>query len=57
VAPPEALHPGLPFVGCGRGKPPPHGLKIGPCFIDPPKGSLDLDVDIPPPDTSRRGGR
>jgi hypothetical protein len=42
-------HP--PGVGCGN--PPPHALKLGPCFIEPPKGSLDPEVDIAPPDTSR----
>jgi hypothetical protein len=51
----DAGHP--PFIGCGAKKPPPHALKIGPCFIDPPKGSLDLEVDIPPPDTSQHSGR
>lgn len=47
----------LPYIGCkvhfGRGyKPPnapPHALKLGPCFIEPPAGSLSPDVDIPPP--------
>jgi hypothetical protein len=39
----------LPFIGCGLGTPPPHALRVGPCFIDPPKGSLDPDVDVPQP--------
>jgi hypothetical protein len=47
----------LPSVGCkvhfGRGyKPPnapPHALKLGPCFIEPPAGSLSPDVDVPLP--------
>ena len=40
----------LPFLACmPGGKPPPHALKIGPCFIDPPVGSLDQDADVPPP--------
>ena len=40
----------LPYLGCTPGRsPPPHALKIGPCFIDPPQGSLDQDVDVPSP--------
>jgi hypothetical protein len=27
----------------------PHALWLGPCFIEPPKGSLDPEVDIPVP--------
>lgn len=46
-----------PGVGCkihfGAGKKianaPPHSLHWGPCFIEPPKGSLDPEVDITPP--------
>jgi hypothetical protein len=45
----DAGHP--PFILCGKALP--HALKLGPCYLEPPKGSLDLDVDIPPPDTSR----
>jgi hypothetical protein len=54
------------YFGPGvRPKPPPHALKLGPCVIAPPRGSLDVDVDIlpdgetakPPPDsfTTRHG--
>lgn len=51
----------LPGIGCGVGfdglkliipkKGPPHSLKLGPlpCFIVPPSGILDDDVDVPPP--------
>ncbi len=40
-----------PVFGCALGRGPPHALKLGPlpCFIAPPKGSLDDDVDVPPP--------
>jgi hypothetical protein len=45
----------LPFVACavffGAGappKPPPHALVLGPCMIEPPRGSLDTDVDVRP---------
>ncbi|MGZ6020327.1 MAG: hypothetical protein ACXWKO_16790 [Phenylobacterium sp.] len=27
----------------------PHALWLGPCFIEPPKGSLDPEVDVPVP--------
>ncbi len=44
-----------PGIGCmvhfGPGKrsqPPPHALVLGPCMIEPPRGSLDVDVDILP---------
>jgi hypothetical protein len=43
-------------IGChiafGAGqkpKAPPHALTLGPCMIEPPKGTLDPEVDIPPP--------
>ncbi|MEJ0066611.1 MAG: hypothetical protein WDM85_15345 [Caulobacteraceae bacterium] len=41
----------LPFLACAPSakRPPPHALKIGPCFIDPPVGSLDQDADVPLP--------
>jgi len=48
----------LPFIFCGfrfgqgRGEteaPGPHALKLGPCYIEPPKGALSQDVDVPPP--------
>ncbi len=50
----------LPAFGCAMGfdglkliKPraPPHSVKLGPlpCFIVPPKGPFDDDVDVPPP--------
>lgn len=29
---------------------PPHGLKLGPCFIEPPAGSLSPDIDVQNPD-------
>jgi len=37
-----------PAVVC-FGKPP-HGIKLGPlpCYVEPPKGSLSQDVDVPP---------
>ncbi len=38
------------FVGPGaRRQVPPHALKLGPCLIEPPRGSLDTDVDVLPP--------
>jgi hypothetical protein len=48
----------LPFFYCGykfggghvrEVEAPPHALKLGPCFLEPPKGSLDIAVDIPMP--------
>jgi hypothetical protein len=48
----------LPFLFCGVNfgqgrpgimKPGPHALKLGPCFLEPPKGALSQDVDVPPP--------
>jgi hypothetical protein len=49
----------IPEFGCvvpfGAGKKPthkqmlPHALWLGPCFIEPPKGPLDPEVDIPVP--------
>ncbi|WP_374473167.1 hypothetical protein [Phenylobacterium sp.] len=45
-----------PQVGCAlqfgpgkKSKGPPNALKLGPCFINPPAGSLSPDVDVPPP--------
>lgn len=45
-----------PGIGCkitsGPGekpKGPPHALSLGPCFIEPPKGSLTPEVDLTPP--------
>jgi hypothetical protein len=45
-----------PAVGCkihfGPGKvrnTPPHALTFGPCYIEPPKGSLTPEVDLTPP--------
>jgi len=29
---------------------PPHGVKVGPCFIEPPAGSLTPDIDVQNPD-------
>jgi hypothetical protein len=49
----------LPYVFCavkfGQGHvraalAPPHALKLGPCYLEPPKGPLSITVDIPPPD-------
>ncbi len=37
----------VPLGGC-FGKPPPHAIKLGPCYIDPPKGPFSEDVDVPP---------
>jgi hypothetical protein len=41
------------MIGClipfGPGEKPkilPHALTLGPCFIEPPKGLLDPEVDI-----------
>ena len=56
----------MAYFGPGvRPKPPPHALTLGPCMISPPRGSLDVAVDIlpdgetaqPPPDafTTRHG--
>jgi len=46
----------VPGIGCsipfGPGVKPkklPHALYLGPCFIEPPKGPLDPEVDIAPP--------
>jgi hypothetical protein len=39
-----------PAVFCYPGapaRPLPHAIKIGPCYIEPPQGSLDVDVDVP----------
>jgi hypothetical protein len=56
----DAGHP--PFISCafkfGAGQAraadaPPHALKLGPCILEPPKGSLDIDVDIPQPGAAR----
>ena len=50
-------HP--PFLYCGfkfgQGSvrtiiAPPHALKFGPCFLEPPRGSLSATVDVPSPD-------
>jgi len=45
-----------PHVGCsihfGVGenpKPRPHALTLGPCYIEPPKGPLNPEVDVTPP--------
>jgi hypothetical protein len=52
----DAGHP--PFLFCGykfggghvrEVDAPPHALKLGPCYLEPPKGSLDIGVDIPMP--------
>ena len=49
----------LPFLYCGlrfgQGRArsvigPPHALKLGPCFLEPPRGSLIATVDVPSPD-------
>jgi len=49
----------LPYVYCGlkfgggrtyKVAAPPHALTFGPCFLEPPKGSLSVTVDVPPPD-------
>ncbi len=37
----------VPVGGC-FGKPPPHAIKLGPCYIEPPKGPFSEDVDVPP---------
>ncbi len=39
--------PDHPPVGGCFGKPPPHAIKIGPCYVDPPKGPFSEDVDAP----------
>jgi hypothetical protein len=38
-------HP--PMVVCFGHRALPHAIRIGPCSIDPPQGSLDPDVDVP----------
>lgn len=47
-----------PFLYCGfkfgQGRVrniigPPHALKFGPCFLEPPRGSLSVTVDVPSP--------
>jgi hypothetical protein len=35
------------YPGRHAGRPLPHALKIGPCYIEPPQGMLDVDVDVP----------
>jgi len=49
----------LPYIFCGakfgQGHvrevvAPPHALKFGPCFLEPPQGMLSVTVDVPPPD-------
>lgn len=49
----------LPYIYCGikfgQGRAsdtvaPPHALKFGPCFLEPPRGSLSATLDVPPPD-------
>ena len=51
---PSSGHP--PAIGCqmffgpgARPNPRPHALTLGPCFIEPPKGPLTPEVDVPPP--------
>ena len=46
----------LPGIGCsisfGPGEKPkklPNALRLGPCYLEPPKGSLTPEVDITPP--------
>ena len=50
---------GQPFIYCGfklgQGRarfiiPPPHAMRLGPCFLEPPRGSLSQTVDVPSPD-------
>jgi hypothetical protein len=39
-----------PGIGCKWPAPKlPHALMFGPCYIEPPKGSLTPEVDITPP--------
>lgn len=47
-------HP--PVIACIPGKPThmlPHAIKIGPCYIEPPQGSLSVDVDVPEIESQR----
>jgi hypothetical protein len=51
---PSNGHP--PGIGCqiffgpgAKPNPRPHALTLGPCFIEPPKGPLTPEVDVPPP--------
>jgi hypothetical protein len=49
---PPFLYCGLKF-GPGQARyivGPPHALKLGPCFLEPPRGSLSATVDVPSPD-------
>lgn len=39
--------PGVLCIPGARGRPLPHAIKIGPCYIEPPQGMLDVDVDVP----------
>lgn len=39
--------PGVLCVPGGKGKPLPHAIKIGPCWLEPPQGMLTVDVDVP----------
>jgi hypothetical protein len=49
----------LPFLFCGAKlgqgqvrdfEAPPHALKLGPCYLEPPMGALSITVDVPPPE-------
>jgi hypothetical protein len=46
---PPALACSIPFGGGAKPKKLPHAFYIGPCFIEPPKGPFDPEVDITPP--------
>ena len=38
-----------PAIGCKLPRPKlPHALMLGPCYIEPPKGSLTPEVDVTP---------
>jgi hypothetical protein len=54
---PRASNDHIPMVGCAipfgpgeKRKLPAHWLKLGPCFIAPPKGPFTVEADITPPD-------
>jgi hypothetical protein len=54
---PRGANGHIPMLGCAvpfgpgeKPKLPSHWLKLGPCFIAPPKGSLTPEADITPPD-------
>ncbi|HEY1426712.1 MAG TPA: hypothetical protein VGF50_08580 [Caulobacteraceae bacterium] len=42
-------------IGPGVRTAPPHALRLGPCMIEPPRGSLNVDADILPDGETAKG--